>query len=254
MQLYFTGESLRNVQKFLRLQGVEVHYTTVYRWIQKYVEIMGHYLEQMQPQVGNTWRADELFLKVHGDMKYLYALMDDETRFWIAKEVSDTKYHADVQDLFKQGRKIAGKAPFHIITDGARNFHAGIESEFWREKKQLALVHERDIRFGGEIHNNKMERMNGEIRDREKVVRGVKKPDSPLIEGYQIYHNYVRPHMALDGQTPTDRAGIEIQGGDKWLTLIQAASRVPKSNEKRRVPWTQQNLPEILYRGDFYLQ
>jgi hypothetical protein len=43
-------------------------------------------------------------------MKYLYALMDDETRFWIAKEVSDTKYHADVHDLFKQGRKIAGKA------------------------------------------------------------------------------------------------------------------------------------------------
>jgi len=26
MQLYFTGESLRNVQKFLRLQGVEVHH------------------------------------------------------------------------------------------------------------------------------------------------------------------------------------------------------------------------------------
>lgn len=107
MQLYFTGESLRNVQKFLRLQG-EVHYTTVYRWIQKYVEIMGHYLEQMKPQVSNTWRADELYFKVKGDMKYLYALMDDETRFWIAKEVSDTKYHADVHDLFKQGRKVAG--------------------------------------------------------------------------------------------------------------------------------------------------
>ena len=70
---------------------------------------MGRYLEQMQPQVGNTWRADELFLKVRGNMKYLYALMDDETRFWIAKEVADTKYHADVHDLFKQGRNIAGK-------------------------------------------------------------------------------------------------------------------------------------------------
>lgn len=232
MQLYFTGESLRNVQKFLRLQGVEVHHTTVYRWIGKYVEIMGRYLDQMQPQVGNTWRADELFLKVKGDMKYLYALMDDETRFWIAKEVADTKYHADVHDLFKQGRKIAGKAPFHIITDGAPNFTAGISAEFWREKKQLALVHERDIRFGGQIHNNKMERLNGEIRDREKVVRGVKKSDSPLIDGYQIYHNYVRPHMALDGKTPADLAGIEVQGNDKWLTLIQAASRVPKSNTK----------------------
>jgi len=239
MQLYFTGESLRNVQKFLRLQGVEVHYTTIYRWIQKYVSIMGRYLEQIQPQVGNTWRADELFLKVRGNMKYLYALMDDETRFWIAKEVADTKYHADVHDLFKQGRKVAGKAPFHIITDGAPNFHAGIAAEFWREKKQLALVHERDIRFGGQIHNNKMERMNGEIRDREKVVRGVKKSDSPVIEGYRIYHNFVRPHMALENQTPADLAGIKVEGENKWLTLIQNASRVPKSNiktEKAGVP------------------
>ncbi|MGA3110326.1 MAG: DDE-type integrase/transposase/recombinase, partial [Candidatus Bathyarchaeia archaeon] len=225
MQLYFTGESLRNVQKLLRLQGVEVTHQTVYNWIKRYVTIMERYLEQMEPQVSNTWRADELFFKVKGNMKYLYALMDDETRFWIAKEVSDTKYHADVHDLFKQGRKVAGKAPFHIITDGAPNFHAGIESEFWREKKQLALVHEQDIRFGGEIHNNKMERMNGEIRDREKVVRGVKKEDSPLIAGLQIYHNYVRPHMGLDGKTPADMAGIEVHGNDKWLTLIQNATK-----------------------------
>lgn len=87
----------------------------------------------------------------------------------------------------------------------------------------VALVHERDIRFGGQIHNNKMERMNGEIRDREKVVRGVKKDDSPLITGLQIYHNYVRPHMALDGRTPADLAGITVLGDDKWLTLIQNA-------------------------------
>ena len=70
-----------------------------------------------------------------------------------------------------------------------------------------------------------MERMNGEIRDREKVVRGVKKSESPLIEGYQIYHNYVRPHMALNGKTPADEAGITIKGENKWITLIQNASR-----------------------------
>jgi transposase-like protein len=244
MQLYFTGESLPNIQKFLRLQGVNVHFTTVYRWTKKYVAIMGRYLDQIQPQVGNTWRADELFLKVRGNMKYLYALMDDETRFWIAKEVADTKYHADVHDLFKRGRKVARKAPFHIITDGAPNFGAGIDAEFYREKKQLALVHERDIRFGGQIHNNKMERMNGEIRDREKVVRGVKKSDSPLIAGYQIYHNYVRPHMALDGKTPADLAGIDVQGENKWLTLIQNASvsqNAKPNGERTGVPWMQKN-------------
>jgi len=70
-----------------------------------------------------------------------------------------------------------------------------------------------------------MERFNGELRDREKVVRGVKKTGSPLISGLQIYHNYVRPHTALEGKTPAEKAGIEIRGEDKWITLIQNASR-----------------------------
>jgi transposase-like protein len=33
-------------------------------------------------QVSDTWRADELYLKVKGNMKYPFAMMDDETRFW----------------------------------------------------------------------------------------------------------------------------------------------------------------------------
>ena len=61
-------------------------------------------------------------------------------------------------------------------------------------------------------------------RDREKVMRSLKKPDTPILTGYQIYHNYVRPHMALGGQTPADKAGIQIKGKDKRLTIIQNAS------------------------------
>jgi len=41
----------------------------------------------------------------------------------------------------------------------------------------------------------------------------------------EIYHNYVRPHMGLEGQTPADKAGIQIKRKDKWLTLIQNASK-----------------------------
>lgn len=67
--------------------------------------------------------------------------------------------------------------------------------------------------------------MNGEFRDREKVARGLKKDDSPLINGYQIYHNYVRPHMALNGKTPAEKCGIMIEGDNKWMTLIQNASK-----------------------------
>ena len=67
--------------------------------------------------------------------------------------------------------------------------------------------------------------MNGEIRDRERVMRTLEKPNSPILEGYQIYHNYVRPHMALNGKTPAEAAGIQVKGTDKWLTLIQNASK-----------------------------
>lgn len=58
MQLYFTGESLRNVQKFLRLQGVNISHVSVYSWIHKYVQLMEGYLSQITPQVSDTWRAD----------------------------------------------------------------------------------------------------------------------------------------------------------------------------------------------------
>jgi transposase-like protein len=225
MQLYFTGESLRNVQKLLRLQGLEVSHVSIYNWIQKYVSLMEKYLEQIKPQVSNTWRADELYFKVQGNMKYLYCLMDDQTRFWIAQQVADTKYTADITPLFRNGRMIAEKTPSVIITDGAPNFNSAIRHAYYRENKALAIRHVQDIRFDGTVHNNKMERMNGEIRDREKVVRGVKKENSPLLSGLQIYHNYVRPHMGLEGKTPADLAGIDVRGENKWVTLIQNASR-----------------------------
>jgi len=225
MQLYFSSESLRNTQKFLSLQGVNVSHVAVYRWIWKYTELMRKYLDQMQPQVSDTWRADELFLKVKGNIKYLYALMDDETRFWIAQQVADTKYTADIAPMFRKGKRVAGKVPHTLITDGAFNFESAFRTAYRRESEALVTQHVRHVRMSGDLNNNKMKRFNGELRDREKIVRGVKKPNSPLLAGYQIYHNYVRPHMALGNKTPSEVAGIKVEGHDKWLTIIQNASR-----------------------------
>jgi len=57
-----------------------------------------------------------------------------------------------------------------------------------------------------------MERMNGEIRDREKVMRGIKQTDSPIFAVLQIYHNFVRPHESPNGETPAEKAGIKVEG------------------------------------------
>ena len=72
--------------------------------------------------------------------------------------------------------------------------------------------HIREISFDGVRHNNKMERMNCEILGHEEVMRSRKTPHTPIVAGYQIYHNFVRPHLGLKGKTPADVAGNEVQG------------------------------------------
>ena len=73
--------------------------------------------------------------------------------------------------------------------------------------------------------------MNGEISDREKVMRSLKTEDSPILKGMQVFHNFVRPHMGLDGRTPSDVIGIKAEGENRWMTIIQNASRPTKVND-----------------------
>lgn len=223
MQLYFSGESLRNTQKSLRLLGVEVSHQTIYNWISKYVKLMQQYVEKLKPNVSDTWRADELWVKVKGNMKYVFALMDDETRFWIAQEIADTKHSYDARRLFKKAIEIIGNKPKTLITDGLPAYHDAYLKELWTQKKETRTEHISTIRLRGNMNNNKMERFNGEVRDREKVMRGLKNDDTPIIKGYQIYHNFLREHEGLNGKTPSEACGIEIKGENKWLTLIQNA-------------------------------
>jgi hypothetical protein len=52
-----------------------------------------------------------------------------------------------------------------------------------------------------------------------------KKSDTLILKGMQIFHNYVRPHESLKGRTPSEAAGIQVEGKNKWITIIQNASR-----------------------------
>ncbi|MBI1664025.1 MAG: IS1/IS6 family transposase [Nitrosopumilus sp.] len=223
LQLYFSGESLRSIQQFLKLQGVTVNPSTIYRWITKYTKIMKEHLDKITPQVGDAWRADEVYTKIRGEMKYVFSLMDSETRFWIAQEVLDRKEGADASSLFRKGKEVTQTKPKVIITDGLHSYSEAYRKKFWTVDRRDRTLHIRNVHLQGDMNNNQMERLNGEFRDREKVVRGIKKVDSVIIDGYQIYHNYVRPHMALDGKTPAQACGIDVQGNNKWLTLIQNA-------------------------------
>jgi transposase-like protein len=154
---------------------------------------MQNYPEKIKPNVGDAWRTDEIFVKVKGDMKCIYVLMDDETKFWIAHQVADTKYTDNINPLFRKGKEATGKRPNTLISEGAPNFNDAFNKEFFTNTNPKTR-HIRHIRFQGDHNNIKIEPFKGEVRDREKVMRDLKSKDTPILDWYQIYHNYMRPH------------------------------------------------------------
>ncbi|AIC16142.1 integrase core domain-containing protein [Nitrososphaera viennensis] len=62
--------------------------------------------------------------------------------------------------------------------------------------------------------------MNGTLRERVKVQRGRKTVRTSLAEGNRIQYNFVKPHMALGGQTPAQVAGLDVKG---WKELLERA-------------------------------
>ena len=55
------------------------------------------------------------------------------------------------------------------------------------------------------------------------VCKTIHKRIQTISLGYQLFHNYIRSHSVLDGRTPAQACGIDIQGDNKWMTLIQNA-------------------------------
>jgi len=44
-----------------------------------------------------------------------------------------------------------------------------------------------------------------------------------------LYYNFIKPHESLDGKTPSEEAGITIEGNNKWLTLMRKSIQYNRS-------------------------
>jgi putative transposase len=64
-------------------------------------------------------------------------------------------------------------------------------------------------------------------------MRGLKNPDSPILKGYQVFHNFIREHEGLGGKTPSEAAGITVEGQNRWLTIIQNAEHDSRVNTRK---------------------
>jgi transposase-like protein len=89
--------------------------------------------------------------------------------------VADSKFSYDARRLLQKGKEATGTKPATFITDGLQAYNDAYLKEFWTLRGPRT-EHVRHIRLSGDWNNNKMERFNGEVRDREKVMRGLKRP------------------------------------------------------------------------------
>lgn len=221
IQMYYQGMSARDVASNFEMVGTDVCHKTVYNWVSEYSRLVGGYLDGVVPRTRDraVVRADEVWIRVAGEQKYLFASMDDDTRYWLASEMAHTKFQHSADTLLALTKRQMGRSPAHFVTDGLPAYGRSSRRVFGRGTQHHAHVHLR-----GDMNNNRMERLNGEIRDREKVFRGLKRFDTPLIAGMKAYYNYAKKHGGLGGRTPAEQALIRVDGRNKWIALIQNAS------------------------------
>ena len=73
------------------------------------------------------------------------------------------------------------------------------------------------------FQNRPIERYHNEIREKLKTKRGLGNDESAqrFADNYMTYHNYIREHTGLDGSTPAQASGIDLDlGHDKIKDLI----------------------------------
>ncbi|MBI2184126.1 MAG: DDE-type integrase/transposase/recombinase [Thaumarchaeota archaeon] len=242
LDLYFKGISLRKISDHLKqMYEIEINFSTIYKWIDKYVAAMDAYVRTLTPKLSGDWHVDEMYVKARngiklqgseGQYKYLWNILDKESRFQLASEISKTRNELDARNVFKTAREIAKSIPKTITSDKAGCYPMGIETAFLDVREELRPSHNRVLSGAAtKKHGNQLaERINNTVRERNKVQRGWKKDNTPLRNGQMIYYNFVRPHTTLEGKTPAQVAGIGMEGQNKWLELLKKALATENRN------------------------
>lgn len=228
LDLYFKGVSLRKIADHLKqCYSLEIDHSTVYRWISKYTDIIEAYVASLEPDLGNVWHTDEMKVKIGGEWRWLWNVMDERTRFQLVSVITKTREIQDAKKAFRKSKEVGGKKPMLMVTDGLASYKKAFNSEFYDHHQSCKHVADVGLQ---ESLNNVLERMHGSIREREKVMRGLKVDDTPILPMNQIYYNFIRPHQALKGRTPVEVAGIGVEGD--WIELIKRSTSNQKTCEQ----------------------
>jgi putative transposase len=230
LDMYYKGASFRKItQHVAQFYGLKVSDVAILKWVRKFSELIDHYITGLTPQLSGVWNCDEMKTKmaheepVNGERFYwLWNALDNQSRYLVASHLTRGRTHKDARAFFEVAKRQAKKDPKVIFSDGLDSYRG--EYKPIREPP----AHIANVGIRSHMGNHRVERLHNSMREREKVMRHLKRANSAdkVFKGYRAYYNFVRPHMALENHTPAEIAAMPVQlGTNKWLDLIRQAAR-----------------------------
>lgn len=231
VSMYYRGMSISNIRQELeQIYHLDVSDFAIYNWIERFTKDAIKITENYHPDVGYVWMADETVINIAGKQYWLLDVIDVKTRFLLASKLSPHRWMEDINDVLVEAYQRSGKIPKSIMTDHLEGYTRAIPSTFGSGAKHVQVK-----KFAAKPNNNIIERMQGTIKSRTKIMRDLKSLDTAklILDGFFVYYNYFRPHETLsepgNDTTPAQKANINFPYSD-WEQLIrnsQIAKQMP---------------------------
>jgi transposase-like protein len=226
LNFYYDGLSLRKTQKNLeQIFGQRVNQVTILRWIKKYSKLVRGFTMTFTPQLSGLWHEDETMLSCEGRNVWFWEMIDEDTRFLVASQLSGTRTLEDAIAVFKRGFDQSKVRPRAVFVDGSFVYETAFNRVFYTLRKDTRPELVQRVGIRARETNNLVERLHGTLKDRTKPMRGLKSFESSkaLLEGYAIHYNFCRPHQSLNGKTPAQAA--RTLAPSTWKGLIDEATK-----------------------------
>ena len=221
--LFYDGLSVADISRHLKAtDGIEVDPATVWRWVVRYSKKADRILDKIRIRTSRRWVVDEMMIRIGGRKVWLWDVIESDSRFILATNLGQTRTMRSAIAILSEANKRTIGVPKEIVSDGIRACPGTVERVFGADSTRI-----RPKRLTAEIKTNIVERFQGTVEARAKVMHGLKTIESAKIisEGFIIHYNFVRPHMALGGRTPAFVAGLELPF-KTWKELVDYIWRI----------------------------
>lgn len=220
LDLRAKGLSLSDVVDHLdQHHRVEVTRKTVLFWQREFGQKLKSFSQTLTPHLGKIFHADEMFVKQRKNWIYYWDCIDYETKFLIADHLSEERSYDEGTEFLNKIKLGSPEIPKEIHTDNSWDYPVAFRRVFPRKR-----IHKHYPAWKKKFKNNPIERLHNTLKQRYKVFRGFDNLQSAekFFDFYRVYYNFIRKHMSLGMQTPSQAAKIDLSlGRNRFRSMIE---------------------------------